>query len=101
MASPSFGWLYGFNTVADFARLVFWYAWLGFIACGAGWCVGHCTLSVAQRAFPRSAGGERRVRRDVARGLAQIDVYLREQHPTSPHHAPPSPSEVPKSADED
>ncbi len=65
--------------LVDLLELCLWYAVVGFAACGAAWCGGYGNLSDALKDLRPRVCREHEVRRDCARGLAQIERYLDEQ----------------------
>jgi hypothetical protein len=65
--------------LVDLLELCLWYAVVGFAACGAAWCGGYGNLADSLKDLRPRVCRDREVRRECARGLAQIGRYLDEQ----------------------
>ncbi len=76
--------------LAEMAKLVLWYVALGLAACGAAWCGSYGSVTEAMRDLQPRVCRERELRRDVARGLAEIEAFLSEQHPPAARRRPPA-----------
>lgn len=74
--------------LADLAKLVLWYVALGLAACGAAWCGSYGSVTEAMQGLRPQVARERELRRDVARGLAEIETFLGAQPPRSTRHRP-------------
>jgi hypothetical protein len=73
------------NALCDVGAVVWWTLVAGSVAFGACWCMGQFMYTdwVRDHPAPRLRFfDERRLRRDVARGLVDLEDYLRERDPT-------------------
>ena len=60
-------------------QLCLWYVLVAFAACGSAWCGGYANLGEALKDLRPRVCHDREVRRECARGLAQLGRYLDEQ----------------------
>lgn len=76
----------------DVLALLCWMLVAGLVAFGGCWCVGQFMYAAWVRRHPAPRLRfltERRLRRDLARGLAELEEYLRERDPGHGHAVRP------------
>jgi hypothetical protein len=79
------------NALWDVLAVVWWTLVVGSVAFGASWCVGHFMYTEWVRDHPAPRVrffAERRLRRDIARGLGDLEEYLRERDPAHLNDGP-------------
>ena len=75
--------------LVELVRLWLWYAARGLVASGAAWCGGYSYFTAVPQDPPRPrACRERQLRRELARGLAEIEDYLGAQRPVPGRRGP-------------
>jgi hypothetical protein len=82
------------NAVWDVLAVVWWMIVAGLVACGACWFVGQFIYGewIRENRPPRLRFlAERRLRRDLVRGVAEIEDYLRERDPAHINDKPARP----------
>lgn len=82
------------NALLDLLAVVWWTLVAGSVAFGACWCMGQFMYTgwVREHPPPRLRFfAERRLRRDIARGLGDLEEYLRERDPAHLNDQPARP----------
>ena len=80
------------NALGDALALLWWSLVAGLVAFGGCWYLGRFIYAewVREHPPPRLRFlAERRLRRDLARGLADLEEYLRERDPAHVNHEDP------------
>lgn len=79
----------------DALAVVLWTLVAGSIAFGSCWFMGQFMYTAWVREHPPPRlrfVAERKLRRDIARGLGDLEEYLRERGPACPHDVPSRPA---------
>ncbi|HEY0891381.1 MAG TPA: hypothetical protein VGE38_17420 [Nocardioides sp.] len=87
-------WQHLANALVDLLAVVWWTLLAGSVAFGACWCMGQFMYTEWVRDHPPPRPrflAERRLRRDIARGLGDLEEYLRQRDPAHLKDGPARP----------